>query len=162
MARGGGIRWVGTGVVVATSSGCFAGAGPTLGYSLHDERPTLGWEVSAETFAVGQSYELGADSGEAVEPEERRVRVVERTYLVWEPRYGVVLDDGLNSTGRSIDNSVGSSLAEGAVVVSNAGRADWTWRSLPAAWTSRSPSRSASVPTSASRGTNSRSGAASA
>jgi hypothetical protein len=61
--------------------GCYAGAGPTVGVTFAG-RPTIGWEVGGATLALGQSYE----AGHAISAEEERG---DRTYLAWEPRYGL-------------------------------------------------------------------------
>jgi hypothetical protein len=60
-------------------SGCYAGIGPTVGIVTSSGTPTVGWELSGFTAAVGQSYAVQRAS-------ERPWRV--RTYVAWEPRVG--------------------------------------------------------------------------
>jgi hypothetical protein len=60
-------------------SGCYAGIGPTVGIVTSSGTPTLGWELSGFTAAIGQSYAVRRAS-------ERPWRV--RTYVAWEPRIG--------------------------------------------------------------------------
>ena len=67
-------------------SGCYGAVGPSIGYPLATNRPTLGWELSAATFAVGQSYLVGRPRTPAYEGRDSAWR--RRTYFVWEPRIG--------------------------------------------------------------------------
>jgi hypothetical protein len=72
-------------VVCALSlSGCYAGIGPTVGILTSSGTPTLGWEASGFTAAIGQSYAVRRAS-------ERPWRV--RTYVAWEPRVGIPTRD---------------------------------------------------------------------
>ena len=66
--------------------GCFAAVGPSIGYVPSAHQMTMGWEVSAASFAFGQSHAVGGSAPAAAASGSRRW--IHRTYLVWEPRAG--------------------------------------------------------------------------
>jgi hypothetical protein len=66
--------------------GCYAAVGPSIGYVPAAHRMTMGWELSAATFATGQSYAVGGSA--PLEATSGSGRWARRTYLVWEPRFG--------------------------------------------------------------------------
>jgi hypothetical protein len=72
----------------ACLSGCYAGVGPTVGVVVPSGTPTLGWEASAASFTVAQSYATRP-------PPERpgRPTWTSRTYVLWEPRVGAQVTD---------------------------------------------------------------------
>jgi hypothetical protein len=68
-------------------SGCYAGVGPTLGTA--GGSPTLGWEASAATVTVGQSFATDSEPTLAHAAKPHDYAFVRRTYLLWEPRIGI-------------------------------------------------------------------------
>jgi len=66
--------------------GCYAGLGPTLGVA--GGSPTVGWEVSAATATVGQSFATDDERQLASRAPAGKTSFVRRTYLLWEPRFG--------------------------------------------------------------------------
>lgn len=73
--------------------GCYAGLGPTLGSA--SGSPTLGWEASAATVTVGQSFATDGEATLARAAKPHDYAFVRRTYLLWEPRLGgTPSDDG--------------------------------------------------------------------
>jgi hypothetical protein len=87
---------VGVGFIVAPC-GCLFGVGPQAGLTF-EGRPTLGWELGAASFALGESFVVGTPKDEAalfananLNPDPRGPVWNRRTYLVWEPRWGASL-----------------------------------------------------------------------
>jgi len=68
-------------------SGCYAGVGPTLGSA--NGSATLGWEASAATVTVGQSFATKGEATLARAAKPHEYAFVRRTYLLWEPRLGI-------------------------------------------------------------------------
>jgi hypothetical protein len=83
---------------------------------------TIGWELSAASFAAGQSYSVGARAvgpcaGGASAPAEAASgsgRWIQRTYLVWEPRFGVLPGFNLEDPGSSSFVTAGVGATIGA------------------------------------------------
>lgn len=66
--------------------GCYAGLGPTLGSA--GGSPTLGWEASAATVTVGQSFATDSEATLVRRAKPHEDSFTRRTYLLWEPRLG--------------------------------------------------------------------------
>jgi hypothetical protein len=64
--------------------GCYAAIGPQIGLVLPEGRPTVGWELSAASFSVGQVVAAHGTRADDGSPGWTR-----RTYVAWEPRFGV-------------------------------------------------------------------------
>ena len=67
-------------------AGCYAGLGPTLGTV--NGSATLGWEASAATVTVGQSFATKSEDTLARSAKRYDYAFARRTYLLWEPRFG--------------------------------------------------------------------------
>jgi hypothetical protein len=106
------------GVALVLLPGCYAAIGPSVGIVVPSGRPTIGWEVSAVSGAVGQVFAAG---GPATDGHPAWTR---RTYLVWEPRLGGVPGDssilvgGGATFGARWDRSDGSSAPPRAAFIS--------------------------------------------
>jgi hypothetical protein len=70
---------------------CYAGIGPSIGMA--GGSPTLGWEVSAATVSVGQSFATKSESALAATAKSDDYNFKRRTYLLWEPQLGKVFGD---------------------------------------------------------------------
>lgn len=66
--------------------GCYAGVGPTLGSA--NGSGTVGWEASAATVTVGQSFATENEAALARAAKPHEYAFARRTYLLWEPRIG--------------------------------------------------------------------------
>lgn len=70
---------------------CYAGIGPSIGFA--GGSPTVGWELSAATVSVGQSFATKSSAALAASARPDDYNFKRRTYLLWEPQIGKLFAD---------------------------------------------------------------------